>query len=110
MEQGNELCTNAGPDIPRPSQGCRHSCVGAGSPQATMCGDRPAGQLGEGTSETPGLPLHIPGQAQTARQSWVLAKELPGKPTHSLDVMEQPRGKDRYWHKDTDEPQANLLH
>lgn len=74
-----------------------------------MHGDRPAGWLREGISETQGLPFYIPGRAQTARQEPGILKELQGKPTHSPARKEQPQGKDRHWHKDISEPQANLL-
>ena len=46
-----------------------------------MYGDRHVGWLDGGISETPSLILHIPGQAQTARQGQGLPKELSGKLT-----------------------------
>ena len=109
VAQDDNLCISAGQDIPCPSHGCWHRRVETGSPQVKTYGDRHAGWLDEGISETPSLILHIPGQAQTARQGQGLPKELSGKLTYSLTSKEQTQGKDGYWHKDTSELQANLL-
>ena len=109
MAQDDNLCISAGQDILCPSHGCWHRRVEIGSPQVKMYGDRHAGWLDEGISETPSLILHIPGQAQTARQGQRLPKELSGKLTYRLTSKEQTQGKDGYWHKDTGESQANLL-
>lgn len=69
------------PDHFCPSQGCQHTWVRAGGPQATRYGDRPAGRLEEGTSGTPSLTLHIPRAGVNGRVEPGLPKELPGQPT-----------------------------
>lgn len=96
MEQEDNLRVSVGPDFLCPCQGCWHRRVEIGSPQVKMYGDRHAGRLDEGISETPSLILHIPGQAQTASQGQGLPKELSGKPTYSLTSKEQTQGKDGY--------------
>lgn len=112
MEQVGEAYTKVGPGTPCPSQGSQHRRVSAGGLQSKLYGDRPARWFGEGTTSVPSLTLCIPRHrgGQQGRAGPRLSKELPGQPFIPQPARDSSQSKDRCWHKDTKEPQANLPH